>query len=546
MFVREKTINGYTYLYLVENVREDGKTKQRIIRNLGRKDAVLASGDLERLMASLGRFSERAFVLSAIETNPASVGAARIGGPLLFGRLWERLGIDAVLRGVLAGRQFGFDVERAVFVATLHRLFVSGSDRACVDWMKSYAIDGAEGLELHHFYRAMAWLGEEMGARTAGALAPRCVKDVIEEKLFDRRRDLFTDLSLVFMDTTSLSFYGAGGKTLGRRGYSKDYRPDLAQMVLALVVDASGRPICTEMVPGNTADISVLLPIVDRLASRFGITRTCVVADRGMISAATIAALEARGLEYILGARERSSSDVRDVVLNDPAPMTPLALDRQRGETQLWVKEVKVGDARYIVSRNEAEAAKDRADRQAIIDGLQAQLKKGDKALVGNSAYRRYLRKAGKGQSFEIDAGKLADEARFDGISVIRTNAKITPLQAVIRYRDLLQVEALFRAAKATFDTRPIFHQSDAAIRGHVFCSFLALVLAKELGRLCEDKGFKPEWQPLLNDLDRLQQASIEKDGKRIAIRTPTAGKVGAVFQAAGIALPDNIAEIAA
>lgn len=548
MFVREKTINGYTYLYLVENIREGGRTKQHIIRNLGRKEAVLASGDLDRLLASIGRFSERSMVLSAIEANPAEANASRIGGPLLFGRLWERLGIGEVLNELLEGRQFGFAVERAVFVATLHRLFVSGSDRSCLDWMKSYAIDGVDGLALHHFYRAMAWLGEELEEKAEGALVARCVKDVIEEKLFDRRRDLFTDLSLVFMDTTSLSFYGAGGDTLGRRGHSKDHRPELAQMILAVVIDAQGRPICTEMVPGNTADVKVLLPIVTRLRTRFGITRSCVVADRGMISADTIAALEELGMEYILGARERTSSVIRDVVLTDDAPMVPLVLERQAGETQLWVKEVRVGKEpnaqRYIVTLNEAEAKKDKADRQAVIDGLQAQLKKGDKALVGNSAYRRYLKASGK--TFAIDAGKLADEARFDGISVLRTNARITPLQAVIRYRDLLQVEALFRVAKASFDTRPIFHQSDAAIRGHVFVSFLALTLAKELTRLCEAKGLTPEWQPLLNDLDRLQQATIEKDGKVITVRTPTSGMVGSVFQAAGIALPANIREQAA
>ncbi|MGX5845348.1 IS1634 family transposase, partial [Mesorhizobium sp. ArgA1] len=245
--------------------------------------------------------------------------------------------IPDVLEDLLADRQFGFAVERAVFVATLHRLFVSGSDRSCVDWMASYALEGAGDLELHHFYRAMAWLGEEIEEKAEAALAPRCVKDVIEEKLFDRRRDLFTDLSLVFMDTTSLSFYGEGGEGLGKRGHSKDYRPDLAQMILALVVDAQGRPICTEMVPGNTADSRVLLPIVDRLRERFGITRACVVADRGMISAATIAALEERGMEYILGARERSSSTIRDIVLEDHAPMVPMVLERQKGETQLWV-----------------------------------------------------------------------------------------------------------------------------------------------------------------------------------------------------------------
>lgn len=548
MFVREKTVNGYTYLYLVENVRENGRTKQHIIRNLGRKEAVLAAGDLDRLLASIGRFSERAMVLNAVEANPAEVHARRIGGPLLFGRLWERLGICEVLEDLLTGRQFGFAVERAVFVASLHRLFVSGSDRSCIDWMRSYAIDDADGLALHQLYRAMAWLGEEIEERGEGALAPRCVKDVIEEKLFDRRRDLFTDLSLVFMDTTSLSFYGAGGEKLGQRGHSKDFRPDLAQMILAVVIDAQGRPICTEMAPGNTADVKVLMPVVARLRTRFGITRACVVADRGMISAETISALEELGMEYILGARERSSSVIRNIVLNDEAPMVPLALDRQKGETQMWVKEVRVGNGRdaerYIVNLNEAEAKKDRADRQAIVEGLQSQLKKGDKALVGNSAYRRYLKASGK--TFEIDLGKLAEEARFDGITVLRTNAKVTPLQAVIRYRDLLQVEALFRAAKASFDTRPIFHHSDAAIRGHVFCSFLALTLAKELTLLCEAKGLKPEWQPLLNDLDRLQQATIEKDGKTITVRTPTTGMVGSVFQAAGVAIPANIREQAA
>ena len=289
MFVVERVARGHRYLYLVESVREGKVVRQRTIKALGRKDALVASGELDRLASSIVRHSERSVILSDIDAG--RIASHRIGGPLLFGRLWERLGIGAVLEDQLVGRGFGFAVERAVFVATLHRLFVSGSDRGCIDWMQSYAIEGAEDLALHQFYRAMAWLGEEIEEKAEGALAPRCVKDVIEEKLFDRRRDLFTDLSLVFMDTTSLSFYGAGGETLGKRGHSKDFRPDLAQMILALVVDAEGRPICTEMVPGNTADVTVLLPVVERLRTRFGITRACVVADRGMISADTIAAL---------------------------------------------------------------------------------------------------------------------------------------------------------------------------------------------------------------------------------------------------------------
>ena len=178
-----------------------------------------------------------------------------------------------------------------------------------------------------------------------------------------------------------------------------------------------------------------------------------------------------------------------------------------------------------------------------MVEGLQKRLASGEKALVGNSAYRRYLRRTSAGKAFEVDVGKLAEEARFDGIFVLKTNATITPLNAVLRYRELLMVEALFRTAKATFDTRPIYHSCDAAIRGHVFCSFLALILAKELQDRCARAGFQPEWERLLRDLDRLQSGVIEKDDKRITVRTPVTGDVGSAFRAAGVALPPNITE---
>ncbi|HXJ03422.1 MAG TPA: IS1634 family transposase [Micropepsaceae bacterium] len=548
MFVREKRINGYTYLYLVESVREDGRAKQRIIKNLGRKDAVVASGELERLATSIGRYAERAIVLSQLNAGDLDgLSCKRIGAPLLFGRLWQDTGCRAVIDELLAARSFEFPLERAVFVSVLHRIMVSGSDRACEKWMIDYGIPGIDELALHHFYRAMAWLGEELNAeQQAGAtgFAPRTTKDQIEEQLFTRRRDLFSELSVVFMDTTSLSFTGSGGATLGERGYSKDHRPELMQMIVAVVIDADGRPICSEMWPGNTADVTVLIPVIDRLRMRFGIDRICVVADRGMISAPTIAALEERGLEYVLGVRERTDVLVRQVVLGDSRPFTPLCVERAGGkETQLWIKEVKVEQRRYIVCRNEAEAEKDAADRRAIVAALDQQLKRGDKALIGNSAYRRYLRTTTGRRAFEIDPGKLADEARFDGIFVLRSNARISPLQAVLRYRDLLQVEDLFRTAKALMRTRPIYHSSDAAIRGHVFCSFLALVLRKELDERCRTAGLRPEWADVLRELDRLQEIEFNKDGRQIIMRTPAVGIIGPLFKAARVALPANIRE---
>ena len=546
MFFRIKQSGPRSYLQIVANQREDGAVRQKVIATLGRTDELVASGGLASLLASGARYCEQVLLLSTLQADLEGprVLAKRIGAPLLFERLWDETGCRAVIEDLLAERRFEFPVERAIFATVLHRIMVSGSDRACEKWMADYAISGVDGLTLHHLYRAMAWLGEELPAdQQAGAtpFAPRTVKDLIEEELFARRRDLFSELSVVFMDTTSLSFIGAGGETLGERGYSKDHRPDLLQMIVGVVIDAAGRPVCSEMWPGNTADVSVLVPVIDRLRGRFGIGRVCVVADRGMISAPTIAALEDRGLEYVLGARERTDSLVRTVVLADQKPFTPLCIPRASGEeTQLFIKEVQVEGRRYIVCRNEAEAGKDAADRQAIVSALEQQLKRGDKALIGNSAYRRYLRTTSK-KAFEIDIGKVAEEARYDGLFVLRTNARITPLQAVLRYRDLIQVEQLFRTTKALMRTRPIYHSSDAAIRGHVFCSFLALILRQELDERCGKVGLRPEWGDVLRDLDRLQHATIESAGKTWTVRTQADGCAAALLQATGIALPPRI-----
>ena len=201
-------------------------TRSPFRANLGRADEFAASGALASLIASGAKLTDQVLLTNALDEDAEgalSVAAKRIGGPLLFGRIWERLGVADVLIGLLKERAFEFPVERAVFVAALHRLFVSGSDRDCASWIKDYEIPGAEGLDLHHFYRAMAWLGEELEEKPDGALAPRCLKDLIEERLFDRRRDPFTDLAAVFIDSTSLSFYGEGDRRPAR---ASSRRPD--------------------------------------------------------------------------------------------------------------------------------------------------------------------------------------------------------------------------------------------------------------------------------------------------------------------------------
>jgi transposase len=245
----------------------------------------------------------------------------------------------------------------------------------------------------------MAWLGEELPQeQQAGhTFSPRCTKDIIEEELFFHTRDLFSSLDLVFFDTTSIYFEGEGGQTIGKRGYNKDHRPDLKQMVVGAVVDGNGRPICCELWPGNTADVTTLLPVAKRLSSRFSVGRVCLVADRGMISRDTISDLEADNWPYILGARMRNQKEIRQDVLSRAGRYQIV----KTNGTPLKIKEVSVEGRRYVVCLNEDQAKKDAADRQAIISGLSEALKNGDKSLVGNKGYRKYL--CTEGPHFRID-----------------------------------------------------------------------------------------------------------------------------------------------
>ena len=548
MFFRTKTSGPRTYLQVVENRWEGGRSRQRVVATLGRLDQLQQSGQLDALLVSGARLARSVLVLSEhAQGKLPTISVRHISPALVFQRLWQLTGCQHVIQQLLKGRRFEFSIERAIFLTVLHRLFDPGSDRAADKWKNDYEIEGCEDLQLHHLYRAMGWLGDELSRKQQvdkTPFAPRCNKDLIEEGLFARRRDLFTELQLVFFDTTSIYFEGQGGETIGQRGHSKDHRPDLKQMIVGAVLDEEGRPICCELWPGNTTDVTTLIPVVDRLRSRFGVTKVCIVADRGMISKETIEELEKeeRGWQYILGARMRSQNEVKDEVLARAGRYRVVHPERQTSAdpAPLKVKEVQVKGRRYIVCLNEDEARKDAADREAIVASLQEKLRSGEKSLVGNKGYRRYLSSTGP-DHFQIDEAKIKEEARYDGKWVLRTNADLDAAEVALQYKRLWMVEAWFRSSKSLLQTRPIYHKCDETIRGHVFCSFLALVLRQELEvRLAKD-DHNFEWADVIQDLDRLQMVEVEQDGKRFLLRSEVQGTCGTVFRATGVAVPPTV-----
>ena len=545
MFFRTKKSGDRTYLQIAENRWEEGKVKQRVLATLGRLDKLTERGAIDSLLSSGSRFAQAFTIITAHKKGKAPViSSKRIGAAMIFERLWEESGCREVIESLVGERKFAFNVERAVFLTVLHRLFDPGSDRQADKWRDGYKVEGTDALRLHHLYRAMAWLGEERPEEEQHGIPiflTRTTKDLIEEELFARRRDLFTSLNLVFLDTTSLYFEGEGGDSLGQYGKSRDHRNDRKQMMVAAVIDNQGRPLCCETYPGDIADVNTLVPVVDRLRQRFNIDRVCVVADRGMISQETVSELEERNWYYILGVRMRNQKEVREEVLKRRGRYRAVEAKGQNAKdsSPLKVKDVEVDGRRYVVCLNEDQARKDAADREAILESLENRLSQGDKSLVGNSGYRRYLKTRGGG--FEIDEDRVADEARYDGKWVLRTNTKLDASEVALRYKELWMVEALFRRIKSVLSTRPVFHRVDETIIGHVFCSFLSLVLMKELQARIEKKGWRIEWADVIRDLDRLEEVVLDQDGKRFLLRTESVGVCGRVFKAAGVALPPPV-----
>jgi len=549
MFFRVKSAGSYQYLQIVHSIRQGEKVRQQVFRTLGRLDELKASGRFDALMRSGLRHCERFAVIDAHGAGETqAVTVLRIGPELVFGRLWQECGIQEVIESLLEARRYDFDVERAIYLTVLHRLFGGGSDRAAERWRADYLIPGTEGLELHHLYRAMAFLGQEVeskGPKTLGA--PRCLKDGIEEELFERRRDLFTEVDLVFFDTTSLYFEGRGGEAIGKRGHSKDRRPDLYQMVLGMALDVEGRPICCEMWPGNTADVKTLLPVVKRMKERFRLREITVVADRGMVSQATLEAFAKSDppVRYIVGVRMRRQKEVNTSVLGSRARWFESVPQRSHAKdpAPLKVKEVRVKERRYILCLNEEERRKDAHDRGAILAQLKEQLRSGDKSLVGNKNYRRYLKVEGSGH-FVIDEKQVKAEERYDGMWVLRTNTLYNTETVAHVYKALWTVEDIFRTTKSILETRPIYHKRDETIRGHVFCSFLALILKQELESRLKRTDLLWEWKEVIRGLDALQQVEANFQGRRFLFRSQLTGHASQAVRATGVAIPPTLQEL--
>ncbi len=359
---------------------------------------------------------------------------AKTWGPvLIFRRPWEQLGLAAMLGRLVEGAAARTDFEEAAFAMVLNRLLDPMSKLRVSDWVRTIYRPEWERLELNHFYRALDFLSEH--------------KTELEQGLYDQVRDLFNlELDLVLWDATTTYFEGRAAEGLAEYGFSKDKQPDRVQIMVGVLVSGDGFPIAHEVFPGNTAEVDTFRHVIGKVKQEFHPRRVILVADRGMVSGELLRELEGSNLEYIVGVRMRKLKAAREV-LSRAGRYREVSLN-------LKVKEVVHAGVRYLVCLNPEERERDRLVREAAVARLREKLAAGEvKQLIGNRAYRRYLRIDGAGVS--VDGRVLEEESRYDGKWVLRTNSSLAADEVAQAYKSLWQVEHAFRELKSGLDLRP-------------------------------------------------------------------------------------------
>ena len=551
MYIREVTSSrkhgpDVVYLQLVEGYRDGktGKVKTQILHSFGRKDE-LDLGQIRRLVDQLVGYlkpEDQPKLLSGVEVTHSW----DYGGLYLLDALWRELKLDRFFLEALNERAFEQPVERALFALVAQRALAPASKLACTRWVGSRAWipgleEGGQGFESQHFYRAMDFLFAAMPE--------------LQQHLYFQVTDLLNaDVSVLFYDTTSVSFYldeaDPSGEDEGapaglrRYGLSKKKRPDLPQIVVALAINRDGLPVRHWVFPGNQADQTTIERVTTDLRG-LRPRRFLFVGDRGFVSQGNLDYLESRRLPYLLGCRLRSDEVVDEAVLSIRGRYRPV-------KEGLGVKETTVTEGgrtiRYLLCHDEARAAHDARVRAQIVATLEAELEGSHTKerhtrkscnLLSQPGYARYLREL-KGGGLRLDRTKIRREARLDGKTVIMTNELKLPAEELVQgYHDLWLAERAFRSLKSVLELEPVYHRTPERITSHVHICVLAYLLT----RLTESRTGE-SWELTRERLEQISLSRLETDRTTVLKTKRLTAEETSFLKRCGVNTPPRILRI--
>ena len=504
-----------TYLQLMESYRDGARTRQRLVKKLGREDHVDPS-EIDRLIRSLAPYGS-VRVHDELGADDVQLDPGFEYGSLhALDHVWNELALPRILSDLAADRRFSFDVASVVKAIVFGRVRKPGSERALVStWLNDVYAPELEGIELQHAYRSLAFLadvGPELEARLARVLIDQ----------------LFLDATLVLFDTTSTYFEGLGPEGLASFGYSRDKRGDRPQVNFGLLTSREGYPLAHWLFPGRQSDVKSMALASREFRERLSLASFTVVADRGMVSEANLQALREEGITYIIAERLRRKTAHEALAR---------AGRYQRVTPTIEVKEIKRdGPERVILCRNQERAREDAEKRQAILQHLEHSLEEGSWRENLKPAARRYLKV--DGADARLDVKRIQADARYDGKWILRTTTNLPAGQVALAYRGLWRVENAFRTVKTPLELRPIHHTSEPGVRGHVQSCVLAYLLTCILQDRLDHANLGLNVNDALDQLARIQRIPTHVEGHQLVKTTRPNDQQTAILHAIGAPLP--------
>jgi transposase len=540
MYIRTtKNQRGQSYYHLVEAYRQDGKVKQRTLMSLGRVE----DNRIEELATAISKHLDAINIFNL--SKEIDISDTYILGPLLvLERMLENLGIKVILQNVLLQhKRLRFDFEKVVFTQLCSRFIKPVSKLALYDnWVsRMYPELIDHQLDLQHIYRSLDILADH--------------KEEIEKFLYQWKKDLFTiNVDVVLYDLTTLRFESTREDMgeLRKFGYSKEMRTDCTQVVLGLLTDTDGIPLCFEVHPGNTFEGKTLQGIVEKMRGKFSIRRFIFIADRGLFSFDNLDHIRADGGEFIVGLKMGSMAKQRQKDFYDISKFNWI-------NEELAFYEIDLNGDRCIITWSKSRSERDQKAREDILEKIRLKLaaqKKLAKNFITNRNYKKYLKTQGKDHC-ELNHVAIAEDAKKDGFFGIITN--VTSMKAseiVTHYKQLWKIEDAFGEIKGTLKTRPMFHWNDNRILGHLVLCFLAYLCEahltkalRENNKFVEKKSIKKKIiRPreltvvqAMDELNRVMAVPVKIRKQTIWVRTDIPPNAQNLMKAIGMRIPPKI-----
>jgi transposase len=526
---------GITYLTIVESYWKDGKSRQRVLFNMGRLDLLQATGQIDRITKSLERFCAKTRLIDL--SKDISVEESYVFGSVYcLKALFERTPLKAIVEEIASSHeQLEIPLVDAVFALLVSRFVRPCSKLKLKEtWMERFYPELVRpGIALHQIYRTLDLL-----AKHKEEIQKKLLYPTSQHSLFASRK-----LELVFYDTTTLRFESIREDIgeLRRFGYSKERRNDCTQVILGLMIDREGLPVGYRLFSGDTYEGKTLPIVLKQLKDDYHIRRLVFVADRGMINGGNLEEIRKADFEFIIGMKLWAMKE------KDQKQITSIK-EWDHETADFKVKELSHPEGRLIVTWSRERAGRDQQVRSDLLEKLKSRLEHEDdpSSLISHKGFKRYLKIVNKGK-VAINQKAVRLDAERDGLFGILTNvpAETLPSAEILRrYKELWKIEDAFGEIKGTLESRPMFHWTDQRIEGHMMVCFLAYYLEAYVTQQLRETKADFTAPAAFDALNQVRAIPVNVRGQTVWVRTKIAGIAAKTLQTLKLRIPSDVLKL--